>query len=94
MYGSSYFNYIRNRELGITPNHVPIVRRRARPRHLTSGVVRVLRRTGRRARASVAVRDRVQINRRRLARSYNRRHGVLGFHWPYPGSRLSRGVYQ
>jgi len=94
MYGGSYFNYIRNRELGRTPNSVPIVRRRARPRHLTSRVVRVLRRAGGRARSSVAVRDRVQIARRGLARAYNRRHGVLGFHWSYPGSRINNRVYQ
>jgi len=94
MYGGSYFNYVRNRELGRTPHSVPIMRRRVRPRHLTSRTVRVLRGAAGRARARVAARDRVQIARRGLARAYNRRNGIVGFHWPYPGSRVNRRVYQ
>lgn len=94
MYGRSYFSHVRNRQLGRTPRSVPIVRRRARPNHVASRVVRVLRRSAGRARAAVAARDTVQINRRRTARTYNRRRGIVGLHMPYRGSRLNRSVYR
>jgi len=94
MYGRSYFSYIRNRELGRTPHAIPIVRRRARPNHVTSRVVRVLRRSAGRARATVAARDRVQIARRRLARTYNRRRGIVGLHMPYTRSTQNSNLYR
>lgn len=91
MYGQSYFNYVRDRELGITPHHVPIVRRRARPEHVTSRVVRVLRRRGRAARQRVGDRDRVQIARRAYVRRV--RPGI-GLHMPYANDPLPDYVYE
>jgi len=77
---SSWFNYIRNRELGRVRMRGPILRRpvAAVRRAGLQRSVPVLQRMARRARLRVAARDRVEIARRARIRAIYRSRGIVG----------------